>query len=256
MSMEWISRLTWEQADAMDREQTLCILPVSALEQHGRHLPLGTDDVILLRSLEALAERYRDREDPVLVYPPVHYGNSAEHVGFCGTASLRLETLLAVIRDVVSSIAESGFSHVLLLNSHGGNSALLEAMAQELHADSGVRLFCLNYWASDFFGPAAALIKTPLSDECHAGEIETSLLLHWQPETVSMEGLSRSDLRWIPGFHPLDKSWLTADISPHGVMGDAAAASPETGAALAALLADQLERAVDSILREIRPSAG
>src|SRR5450432_360601 len=135
--------LNWKQVDALPREQTLLVLPTAAIEQHGHHLPLATDTLInnllLGRALQKLPA-----ELPVYALPPVHYGKSNEHIGFPGTMSVSASTFMAVLRDIGSSVAASGFKRLVLFNTHGGNSSLIDVMARDLRAEFGLRVFCLH----------------------------------------------------------------------------------------------------------------
>lgn len=242
------AEISWREADRLDRQHTLCILPVSSLEQHGHHLPLGTDDLILDGALGALEGVWGEEDGELLIFPSLKYGNSVEHTGFCGTISLRVDTLQRVIRDVAASLADSGFRHLLLLNSHGGNTAILQGISQELYRDLGIRIWNVDLWASRFFSFAEPLIEAPLSGECHGGEIETSLLMYWTPELVADPGgLTPEELNCTADFGAGNKGWLTREISETGIIGDARASRAETGEKLAAGMGEQLGR----ILREI-----
>jgi len=135
--------LNWKQVDALPRESTLLVLPTAAIEQHGHHLPLATDT--LLNNLllgQALGKLPSDL--PVFALPPVHYGKSNEHIGFPGTLSVSAATFMAVLRDLGASVAAAGFQRVVLYNTHGGNTALIDVMARDLRAEFGLRTFALH----------------------------------------------------------------------------------------------------------------
>ncbi len=170
--------LTWKQVDALPRATTLLILPTAAIEQHGHHLPLATDTLInnlLLGKALALVPA----EVSIYALPPICYGKSNEHVGFPGTLSVSAQTFLAVVRDIGASIAASGFTKVVLYNTHGGNTSLVDVLARDLRAEFGLRTFSL-------FGSAGAPFEGVSVQErtygFHAGEIETAFLLHGVPE--------------------------------------------------------------------------
>jgi creatinine amidohydrolase len=134
--------LTWKQVDALPRDATLLVLPAAAIEQHGHHLPLATDTLInnlLLGKALALVPA----ELSVYALPPVCYGKSNEHVGFPGTLSVSEQTFLAVVRDLGASITASGFKKVVLYNTHGGNTSLVDVLARDLRAEFGLRTFTL-----------------------------------------------------------------------------------------------------------------
>ncbi len=247
MNIYKVNELTWDYLDRMDRSKVLCILPVGALEQHGKHLPLGTDDLILENSLKEITPIMAYPESSILIYPHVKYGNSVEHMFFPGTVSLKLTTLMCVIEDIVESMVSSGFKNILIINSHGGNSSILQSLAQELRYKYGIRIFNVDYWASDYFAFAEDIIDAKLDEECHAGEIETSLLMHWTPKLVQMDNATKMELEEIVDFYRYDFSWLSSDVSESGVIGNATHSSPEKGRKLA----EQMNHKLSLILEEI-----
>src|ERR1700726_2079221 len=175
--------LTWKQVDALPRESTLLVLPTAAIEQHGHHLPLATDTLINNLLLgKALAQL--PAELPVYALPPVCYGKSNEHIGFAGTLSVSASTFMAVIRDLGASIAAGGFQKLVLYNSHGGNTSLVDVMARDLRAEFGLRTFSL-------FGAGGVQFEGLSPQEraygFHAGKVETALLLASVPELVDQD---------------------------------------------------------------------
>jgi creatinine amidohydrolase len=167
----------------------MVLLPIGAIEQHGPHLPLDTDSwTAWLISLEAAKEI---TEFQTLVLPPIWWGLSPYWMTFAGTLTLRPETFLAVVADICHSVAEHGFSKIVLVNGHGGNEGLSQAAAVKASV-GGLRIAALTYWN---LMPEAmtALVSADRGDAGHAGEMETSIQLAIQPECVVMEGLSRDD---------------------------------------------------------------
>ena len=224
--------LTWKQVDALPRESTLLVLPTAAIEQHGRHLPLATDTLINNLLLgKALAQV--PAELHVYALPPVCYGKSNEHVGFPGTLSVRAETFLAVVRDIGASIASAGFKKLVLYNTHGGNTSLVDVLARDLRAEFGLRTFSL------FGSPGASFAG--LSDQertygFHAGEIETAYLLHAAPALVHPGEYTANYIARVEQPNPIKPegssanfAWLTRDIAPSGVLGDPSRATAENG---------------------------
>jgi creatinine amidohydrolase len=224
--------LTWKQVEALDKENTLLVLPTAAIEQHGPHLPLATDTLINSILLGAAMGRL-PAEVPVYVLPAVCYGKSNEHIGFPGTLSLSAATFMAVLRDLGASLATSGFKKIVLFNTHGGNAALVDVMARDLRAEFGLRMFSL-------FGSGGAAF-TGLGEQeraygFHAGEMETSLLLSAMPELVHTGEYTVNYIADInkpqllrPEFAPATFAWLTRDIAPSGVMGDPNPSTAEKG---------------------------
>ena len=224
--------LTWKQVDALPREKTLLVLPAAAIEQHGHHLPLATDTLIN-NLLLGKALRCVPRELPIYALPPVCYGKSNEHLGFPGTLSVSAQTFLAVVRDIGASIAASGFKKVVLYNTHGGNSSLVDVMARDLRAEFGLRTFSL------FGSPGAAFEGVSPQERTygfHAGEIETAYLLHAVPQLVHRDEYTTNYIARVdqpellkPEGSAANFGWLTRDIAPSGVLGDPSPATAENG---------------------------
>jgi creatinine amidohydrolase len=224
--------LTWKQVDALPRESTLLVLPTAAIEQHGHHLPLATDTLINNLLLgTALARMPADM--PIYALPPVCYGKSNEHIGFAGTLSVSAATFMAVLRDIGASVAVSGFKKLVLFNTHGGNSSLIDVMARDLRAEFGLRVFCL-------YGSGGAKFEGLNPQEraygFHAGEVETAFLLTATPELVHPDAYTVhyiADLAdpepLLPENGPATFAWLTRDIAASGVMGDPRPATAEKG---------------------------
>jgi len=225
--------LNWKQVDALDRASTLLVLPTAAIEQHGPHLPLATDTLINNLLLgHALCRLPADL--PVYALPPVCYGKSNEHIGFPGTLSVSSSTFMAVLHDLGSSLSSAGFQKLVLYNSHGGNTSLVDVMARDLRAEFGLRTFTL-------FGSAGipfdGLDPQEKAYGFHAGEVETSYLLAGIPELVDPSAYTANYIADIsdPGLLKPENgaanfSWLTSDIAASGVMGDPRPASAEKGA--------------------------
>jgi creatinine amidohydrolase len=224
--------LTWKQVDALPRDHTLLILPTAAIEQHGYHLPLATDTLIN-NLLLGKALRIIPKEMPIYALPAVCYGKSNEHLGFPGTLSVSAQTFLAVVRDLGASIAASGFKKVVLYNTHGGNSPLVDVLARDLRAEFGLRTFSL-------FGSPDAQFEGVSRQErtygFHAGEIETAYLLHCAPDLVRTGQYTANYIARVeqlellkPEGSSANFAWLTGDIAPSGVLGDPSAATAENG---------------------------
>jgi creatinine amidohydrolase len=224
--------LNWKQVDALPRESTLLVLPTAAIEQHGHHLPLATDTLINNLLLgHALGKL--PAEMPVYALPPVHYGKSNEHIGFPGTLSMTAATFMSVLRDLGASISSAGFRKLVLYNTHGGNTALIDVMARDLRADFGLRTFALHGSGGIAFEGLGAQER---AYGFHAGEVETSLLLASVPELVDTSAYTANYIGDAakpellrPENAPATFAWLTRDIAPSGVMGDPRPATADKG---------------------------
>jgi creatinine amidohydrolase len=239
--------LNWKQVDALSRESTLLVLPTAAIEQHGHHLPLATDT--LINKLPA--------DLPVYALPAVHYGKSNEHIGFPGTLSVSASTFMAVLLDLGSSIAKSGFQKLVLYNTHGGNTALIDVMARDLRAEFALRTFALHGSGGISF---EGLSPQEKAYGFHAGEVETALLLASIPELVDRSAYTVNYIADIahpelllPENAPATFAWLTRDIASSGVMGDPRPATAENGARWLNQAATRLAAALQAMARYPNP---
>ncbi len=242
--------LNWKQVDALPRASTLLVLPTAAIEQHGHHLPLATDTLInnllLGHALEKLPAALS-----VYALPPVHYGKSNEHLGFAGTLSVSAATFMAVLRDLGGSLASAGFQKLVLYNTHGGNSALIDVMARDLRAEFGLRTFALHGAGGISFEGVSPQER---AYGFHAGEVETALLLASVPDLVDrtaytvnyVADISRPELL-LPENAPATFAWLTRDLAPSGVMGDPRPATAENGSRWLEKAATRLAAALEAM---------
>ncbi len=230
--------LTTDEVAALpDRENTLVIQPVGAIEQHGPHLPTAVDTVILMGVLGHAMQRLPTAL-PCYALPPLCYGKSNEHIDFPGTVTLSAQTLLATLAEVLDSLYRSGFRKLALVNGHGGQPQVVEIAARdarERHRD--LTVFPLFIWsvpncANTLFSAREMQLGI------HGGAAETALMLALAPDTVRMD---RARAEW-PRDLPTDSlisiegarsfAWLTHDLSASGVMGDPLAANAHNGATL------------------------
>jgi creatinine amidohydrolase len=205
--------------DFENQRCTTAVLPIGAVEQHGRHLPVGTDVMLA----ESLAGRLAERLDAYLL-PPLAVTSSVEHRKTKGTVYLRADTLALVIRDIASSLRDSGFTRLILANFHGGNW-ILKPTIRQLNRDlADFRTILL---APELPAAEAEKIFEHATGDVHGGEYETSLMLHLHPQHVrkftadaTPETFSRQ--AFLDYFD-------TAELTRHGHWGWPAAATAEKG---------------------------
>ena len=133
------------QETASRATNALVVLPVGATEQHGPHLPLGTDFLIVEHITRAAAQEAR-RSIDVLVAPTLPFGSSHHHLPFGGTISLSTERYYGALIDMTESLIESGFRRVFILNGHGGNHEIIQLVARDLSLKHAVNLGAASYW--------------------------------------------------------------------------------------------------------------
>jgi creatinine amidohydrolase len=227
--------LTSPEAAALDREGTVFILPLGSVEQHGNHMPLGTDTLLTHAVSLAAAGRSPGK---TAVLPPPWYGFSAHHMRFPGSITLKAETLMAVAEDVVGSLVAHGFRRILIVNGHGGNGGVIDVLASTLgHKHYGkARIAALTYFQLAREG-IAALRLSEAGGMGHACEFETAMIQHIRPDLVRMELAKTTypdpDSRYLTtdllGGSAIRTYLDFADLSPTGTLGDPSLATSEAG---------------------------
>ncbi|MFD0716689.1 creatininase family protein [Paenibacillus sp. GCM10027626] len=186
MSVLWSDYTTEELQRIILQDNPVVIVPVGATEQHGPHLAVNTDTDIG----EQLARKVAQHA-PVqtLVLPSVWAGFSPHHMGFTGTITLRQSTLTAVLLDIAESLIRHGVRKILLLNSHGGNAALMKTVTDEIGIRHGVYPVSVTYWhlISDLI---PQIRRSEAGGMAHACELETSLKMIFTPEDIRPELIS------------------------------------------------------------------
>ena len=236
--------LPWSSVAAALSECTLVVIPVGSIEQHGHHLPLKTDTMNVEWVAVEAAGRAR-----VLVAPTVQVGVSTNHLGFAGTISIRPRTLIAILTDMVETLAMHGFTQILLLNGHGGNSASMLVAAEELRASHPH----LQVAFTDIVDLATNVGRRRSDIDYHADEVETSMSMVVAPHLVSTSLAVREVTAAFENYYRRYYSNAgemhgvvsygvppTRELSESGVMGDATVASPELGRQVADAMVEQL----------------
>jgi creatinine amidohydrolase len=180
------------QEAASRSKNALVVLPVGATEQHGPHLPLGTDFLIVEHVARAAADEAR-RSIDVLLAPTLQFGSSHHHLPFGGTISLSTERYVGALSDMTQSLIESGFRRVFILNGHGGNHEIIQLVVRDLSLKHAVNLGAASYWdlARDALAEHEPDVKGRLPG--HAGIFETSVIMALRPDLVDSALPHRSD---------------------------------------------------------------
>lgn len=207
------------------------ILPIGSTEQHGPHLPLGTDSLIAQRLSEALAAELKTD-----LLPVIKYGVSFEHADFPGTISIQPETLLKKVREICQSL-NNHYQRVIIINTHGGNTATLRNLK-----DKKIIFIDLFDLLKEIL---TDMRDTEIGGVCHACEIETSLMLYLEPNLVRREEITDEIVKYVPQLDPqsekqITDKWKTIDYSHSGVIGDPRKATPEKGEKIFKTLIQQI----------------
>lgn len=233
-------RLDWAEKratefDNIDPNKAIAILPTAAIEQHGPHLPVGTDTMIMQGMLEKFRELCPDELDPYIL-PIQAIGKSNEHLWAKGTLTLSATEALSAWTAIGLSVARAGFKKIVIVNSHGGNLDLISILSRELRVQAGM-LAVKCQWGN-FGHPPDAYSKHELSYGIHGGDVETSLMLAFEPHCVDMSKaknfISAAENGGIAPTGAISRGWIAADLNDEGTVGNASIATAVKGNATAA----------------------
>jgi creatinine amidohydrolase len=249
------SELTTSEFAGLDPEQTVAVLPIAAIEQHGPHLPVATDTAIAEGMLGEVVKRL-PADLAILILPTQSIGKSNEHLRSPGTITLSAETALRAWTEIGEAVHRAGLRKLVLANSHGGNVDLIGIVARELR----VRLQMLvvtSSW-SRFGIPPGLFSDQEAAVGIHAGDIETSLMLHFRPDLVHMDkaqDFAPATIEIAKDFAVLRPTgstafgWIAQDLHPSGAAGDASLATAEKGRATAEFQAIQFIKLLHDMTR-------
>lgn len=180
---EWAGKPYTAIRETAEAAGSVLVIPVGSIEQHGHHLPVATDTILVDAIVYGSSERV-DGDIPILVTPPVWSGFSPHHLSFGGTLSLDFEHLRAVLEDVASTGIENGFDAVCFVNGHGGNASLIDAVVSTVGTSTDTEVLGTSYYtlAAD---EIQAIRDSETGGMAHGGEYETSLMLHLRPDLVA-----------------------------------------------------------------------
>ena len=250
-----LGEMTWPEIGDLDRERFVAVYPIASFEQHGDHLPLLTDTLECEGITAAMEERAGDR---IVVLPTQWLGYSFHHIHFGGSLTATSGTHVSMIVETVDGLLRAGFDKVLILNGHGGNQADMRVALQDLrerHMEA--RVYGASWWEVAQAGLDE--VRTAGADGSgHAGETETSLMLHLHPGLVRTDRMTRGGVR-APSAHEsqVQRFHMLEEVSPRGHFGDPTAASAEKGERMLEAIADCLCEIVDDILRgRLEPQPG
>jgi creatinine amidohydrolase len=231
---DW-SDIHWPDFRQGQPERWIAVLPLAATEQHGPHLPVGTD-VLIAQAYLARARELLPANIPATFLPLQTIGISTEHQDYPGTLTLPAEIALKQWTALGESVARTGIKKLVMVTSHGGNSAAMTLVAQELRAQHGV-VAVSTAW-SRFGTPEGLFSSQELRHGIHGGAAETSIMLarhkshvrsdaiaDFRSATIAME----QNYRWLSAHRPAAFAWQAQDLHPSGAIGDATQASAEKG---------------------------
>lgn len=233
------NNLTGEEIKSLDRSNTIIVLPVGSIEQHGPHLPVDTDTLTAVHVAQRLAETMRTFK--LIITPPFRYTYAKPALVYPGTLSIEGETLIKLTRDAMRGFIEQGFKKILVINAHMENTDfMIEGISLALKNADAVKLVLANWWElvdekdlKEIFGPD----WRGWVDE-HAALVETSLMMHIAPEFVREEKIT--DDRRKSKFEFRIFPWDIANYPNSGTFAPIQGAGPEKGKKLTELVVKEM----------------
>jgi creatinine amidohydrolase len=249
---DWTA-IHWPDMAGSDPARWIAVLPLAATEQHGPHLPLGTD-VMIGEAYLARVHELLPAKIPATFLPQQPVGISTEHIYYPGTLTLPAEIALKTWTALGQSLAYAGVQKLVMVTSHGGNSAAMSLAAQELRAQYA--LFVVTTSWSRLCAAERLFSAEEVRHGIHGGAVETSIMLARYPQFVRQEAIAdfrpasvamEKDYRWLSAQRPAPFAWLAQDLHESGAMGDATKASAAHGEQLL----DHGARAFCELLEEV-----
>jgi len=241
-----LTDLTWPAIDALSKD-TPVVFPVAALEQHGHHLPVFTDSLLLGEIIRRAAERLSNR---VLFAPLQWLGNSDHHLEFPGTLSAPPRAYIDLLNGLLENFIKHGFRRLVIINGHGGNDvpgrqAIFETRQRHRDRNDLLLLFA-TYWqlGAKPWESEPSLQQRQMG---HACEWETSMILRLAPKLVG----PLSQVESVPfgnPFEPASRGWITRDRTKPGHIGDPRAATSDKGEALFRAFTEDVVRLLERVV--------
>lgn len=209
MAKHLFATMTWEEVNVAVEQGRVVLIPVAAVEQHGRHLPVDMDNVAVTTICDLAAQQ---RPDLLVSVLPIHYGFNEHNMDFPGTVTVQMETFLNYCADVADSFARQGFDRILFVNGHGSNAGLCNYAARKVTNKHGGNVACAasNWW--DFsLAEYKRIRETGIGGAAHACEMETSLYLALRPELVQTDKI-------VDDYAPDRTPWIVHDMAGVGMV--------------------------------------
>ncbi|MGD1887179.1 MAG: creatininase family protein, partial [Cohaesibacteraceae bacterium] len=254
-SLRWWVRLPSSVFASGDLKNHVAVLPIGAIEQHGPHLPVGTDTHIAEAMVAAVAERLPD-DAPVVFLPTVPISNSVEHTDSPGTLSLGRSLTLDVLLEIGRSIHRAGLRKMVIINAHGGNVGVMTDTIHAVRQELAMLCVATNWIRLGL--PDGLMEENARKLDVHGGQLETAIMLAAHPDLVAMteaqpvkslQGELGERFELLRAYGPVGFGWMGSDLNEAGVVGDASAASWQDGTAIIAHQAGQMIKLLDEVVR-------
>ena len=231
----------------------IAVLPIAAIEQHGPHLPLSVDKVILDGLIEATVNKLPKKIEAIFL-PTLPIGKSNEHAQWKGTLTFSAQTVISMCMEIGASISRTGIKKIVLLNSHGGQTSILDIVSRDLRIEYDILTVAANWFAMDL--PQGIFSDTENRFGIHAGDLETSMMLALNPKLVKMSEAKNfenslqklSNSQSILGLSNAGKiGWQMQDLNLDGACGDASIATSEKGKAVIDHVSSKIVQLLDEV---------
>ncbi len=234
--------LTRKEMENIDKNKTMVLIPLGAIEQHGSQAPLGTDMMIAEAMPKYITKELEktDPDFPMLIFPVIPVGLSIEHLNFSGSVSFKPDTYYHMLYDIAESIHNHGFKKLIFLICHGGNRPIADILSRQLRHDFGIFTFVLSSGA--FLDPIVQSTISPDNHwDFHGGEMETSMIMAIHPNTVKLElseagykdggykGKKVLNFSGTASINWMGEDLRTSDGRPIGIGGDPRGATAKKG---------------------------
>ncbi len=237
----------WPAIDGLSRDMPV-LIPIAALEQHGRHMPVFTDSLLLGEVVRRASEKLQGR---VLFTPLMWFGNSEHHLDFPGTMTAEPRLYLDLLRNMAENFLHHGFRRIVFLNGHGGNIVPAQQATFELRQKHRQRddlmIVSTTYWT---LGGKPQEVNRDIQQQRmgHACEWETSMMLRIRPDLVGdLAHVEPADFG--NAFEPAHRAWIMKDRSPHGHIGDPRHATAEKGETILQVFSADVVALLERILK-------
>ncbi|MEO7009833.1 MAG: creatininase family protein [Caldimonas sp.] len=234
MKRHWADYTSPEFA-ALDRGRLIAVLPVSAIEQHGPHLPMSVDTTIVEGIVDRIIEGLPEAL-PVVFLPTQRIGKSNEHARYPGTLTLSIETLIRLWMEIGDCVAAAGVRKLVIFNSHGGQGMVGDIVARDLRVKHDMLVVATNTYS--FGTPAGMFSAAETQHGIHGGDKETSVVLALRPDLVDMGRAANfrssaealvAETKHLSINARAKLAWQIQDLNPAGACGDASAATADKG---------------------------
>jgi creatinine amidohydrolase len=249
---DW-TKIRWSEVPPAELPRWIAVLPLAATEQHGPHLPLETD-VLIAEAYLARVRELLPENNPATFLPVERIGISTEHIDYPGTQTLPTEVALKRWTAIGDDVARAGLKKLVIVTSHGGNSAAMMLVAQDLRAHQ--KLFVVTTSWSRLSSAETLFPADEVRHGIHGGAVETSIMLARYPAEVRSDAIAdfpsssiamEKQYRWLSTQRPAPFAWQAQDLHASGAVGNATLATPEKGEQLI----DQGARAFCALLAEV-----